>query len=270
VLEYLEKEDMIEIDGDTLSATPFGKRVSELYIDPVSGVVLRDGLKQAEPHMSDFAYLHMISRTPDLAPKMHPRRHEMSLLSRLVDEHRPEFILPIPDDSSGDDYEIFLAEVKCAAVLESWIQEMTEDEIIERFGVEPGDLFRLRDSADWLIYACHELASLFRLRDKLKRLEELRSRVESGVKHELLPLVRLEGIGRVRGRALYNAGLKTLEDLRRAPIERIASVPTIGPAIAKKVKEQVGGVVSSEEWARIKEQEVWEQRALTEFREGAV
>jgi helicase len=270
VLEYLEKEDMIEIDGDTLSATPFGKRVSELYIDPVSGVVLRDGLKQAEPHMSDFAYLHMISRTPDLAPKMHPRRHEMSLLSRLVDEHRPEFILPIPGDSSGDDYEIFLAEVKCAAVLESWIQEMTEDEIIERFGVEPGDLFRLRDSADWLIYACHELASLFRLRDKLKRLEELRSRVESGVKHELLPLVRLEGIGRVRGRALYNAGLKTLEDLRRAPIERIASVPTIGPAIAKKVKEQVGGVVSSEEWARIKEQEVWEQRALTEFREGAV
>jgi len=270
VLQHLRNEDMIRIDGDALSATPFGKRVSELYIDPVSGVVLRDGLKRAEPHMSDFAYLHMISRTPDLAPKMHPRRHEMSILSRLVDEHRPEFILSIPEDWSSDDYELFLAEVKCATVLESWIQEMTEDEIIERFGVEPGDLFRLRDSADWLIYACHELASLFKLRDKLKRLDELRSRVESGVKHELLPLVRLEGIGRARGRALHNAGLKTLDDLRHASLEKISSVPTIGPATAKKVKEQVGGVVSSEEWARTKEQEVWEQRALTEFREETI
>jgi len=34
------------------------------------------------------------------------------------------------------------------------------------------------------------------------------------VKEELLPLVKLKGIGRVACRMLYNAGLKSLQDLR--------------------------------------------------------
>ena len=35
---------MIVFDGSRLNPTRFGRRVSELYIDPVSAVVIREGL----------------------------------------------------------------------------------------------------------------------------------------------------------------------------------------------------------------------------------
>jgi replicative superfamily II helicase len=85
------------------------------------------------------------------------------------------------------------------------------------------------------------------------------------VKAELLPLVRLERIGRVRARILYNSGLKTLTDLKRAPLNKLTNLPLIGPKLAKKIKEQVGGFVKAEEWKKLKKGETAEQRAITEY-----
>jgi len=39
---------------------------------------------------------------------------------------------------------------------------------------------------------------------------QLAERVEKGVRKELIPLARLEGIGRIRARILYSAGYKTI------------------------------------------------------------
>jgi len=162
-------------------------------------------------------------------------------------------------------YEEFLGEAKLAWVLDAWVEEISEDETIERFRVQPGDLYRLIETARWLLYASHELATLFGHKDMLPRLAELMERAEKGVKTELLPLVRLEGIGRARARVLYNAGLKGIDDLKRAPLEKLTSLPLIGPKLAKKIKDQVGGFVKSEEWKRLKRGEDWEQRAITEY-----
>jgi helicase len=150
-------------------------------------------------------------------------------------------------------------------VLGAWIEEVTEDETIERFRVQPGDLYRLIGTARWLLYASHELARLLGHKDLLPRVTELMKRVEKGVKAELLSLVRLEGIGRVRGRMLYNSGLRTIEDIKKVPLERLTSLPLIGPRLAKKVKEQIGGFVKSREWKRLKKGKEWEQQALTEY-----
>lgn len=90
-------------------------------------------------------------------------------------------------------------------------------------------------------------------------------RTRKGVKKELLPLVRLEGVGRVRARILFNAGLKTVEDLKRAPMEKLTSLPLIGLKLAKKIKDQVGGFIRAEEWERLKRGEEWEQKAITEY-----
>ncbi|MEM3054974.1 MAG: DEAD/DEAH box helicase, partial [Candidatus Bathyarchaeia archaeon] len=46
ILKYLYEEEMIDVSGENIYATRFGKRVSELYIDPVSAVVIRDALRQ--------------------------------------------------------------------------------------------------------------------------------------------------------------------------------------------------------------------------------
>ncbi|MEM2099485.1 MAG: helix-hairpin-helix domain-containing protein, partial [Candidatus Bathyarchaeia archaeon] len=90
-------------------------------------------------------------------------------------------------------------------------------------------------------------------------------RIAKGVKKELLPIVRLEGIGRVRGRIIYNAGYKTIEDIKHVPIENLTNLPLIGPKLAKKIKEQVGGFVKKETWEKLEKTEEWKQRALTEY-----
>jgi helicase len=85
------------------------------------------------------------------------------------------------------------------------------------------------------------------------------------VKKELLPIVKLEGVGRIRGRILYNAGYKTIEDIKLASIEDLMNLPLIGPKLAKKIKEQVGGFVRKETWEKLEKEEVWKQKALTEY-----
>jgi len=265
ILKFLYEEKMIEVGGENVYATKFGRRISELYIDPVSGVMIRDALISRAARLTDISFLHMISHTPDMFPKLRPYSGEIDELALFVDQHREEFMFEVPDPwSDRIDYEEFLGEAKLAWVLDAWIEETTEDETIEKFRVQPGDLYRLITTARWLLYASHELATLFGYKDVLPHLAELMERTEKGVKRELLPLVRLEGIGRVRGRIIFDAGLKTTDDLKRAPLEKLTGLPLIGPRLAKKIKEQVGGFVKSEEWKKLK-RETAEQRALTEY-----
>jgi len=266
ILKFLYEEKMIEVSGENVYATRFGRRVSELYIDPVSAVIIRDALLSRAPRLTDISFLHMIAHTPDMFPKLRPYSREIDNLALFVDEHREEFMFEVPDEwIDRIAYEEFLGEAKLAWVLNAWIEETTEDETIEKFRVQPGDLYRLIATSKWLLYASHELASLFNHKDLLPHLAGLMERTEKGVKAELLPLVRLERIGRVRARILYNSGLKTLTDLKRAPLNKLTNLPLIGPKLAKKIKEQVGGFVKAEEWKKLKKGETAEQRAITEY-----
>jgi helicase len=266
ILKFLYDEKMIEVSGDNVYATRFGRRISELYIDPVSGVVIRDALRNRAQILTDLSFLHLVAHTPDMFPKMRPYSSEIDELALFVDQHRSEFMFDVPTEwEDRIAYENFLGEAKTAWVLQSWIEEVTEEQLIEQFRVQPGDLYRALDSARWLLYATHELGQLFEHKDILKSLNMVMERIQKGVKAELLPLVRLEGIGRVRARILFNANLKSIDDLKKAPFEQLTSLPMIGPKLAKKIKDQVGGYIKAEEWKKLKKGEEWEQRALTEY-----
>lgn len=266
ILKYLYDEKMIEVSGDSIYATRFGHRVSELYIDPVSGVIIRDALQTPASVLSDLSYFQMIAHTPDMFPRLRPYSTEFDELTLFVDQHRSEFMFPVPEQWEDHvAYEEFLTEAKTAGVLHAWIEEATEDQMIEQFRVQPGDLYRAIESARWLLHASHELARLFGHKNLLHDLDMVLERIEKGVKAELLPLVRLEGIGRVRARVLHNAGLRTLDDLKKAPLQQLTSIPLIGPKLAKKIKDQVGGYIKADEWKKLKKGEEWEQRALTEY-----
>jgi len=266
ILKFLYDEKMIEVSGDNVYATRFGRRISELYIDPVSGVIIRDALQRRAPVLTDLSFLQIIAHTPDMFPRLRPYSSEIDELALFVDQHRSEFMFDVPDEwEDRIAYEEFLGEAKMAWVLQGWIEETSEEQMIEQFRVQPGDLYRVIDSARWLLYASHELGRLFGHKDILRLLDTVMERIEKGVKAELLLLVRLEGIGRVRARILYNAGLKTLDDLKKAPIEQLTSLPLIGPKLAKKIKDQVGGFIKAEEWKKLKKGEEWEQRAITEY-----
>jgi helicase len=266
ILKYLYDEEMVEVDGENILATKFGKRVSELYVDPVSAVIIRDALRRKPTYLTDWSLLHMISHTPDMGPIMRPYTRELDELAVFMEEHKEEFLIDAPnewDDSVA--YEQFLGEVKTAMVLKAWIEERSEDEIIERFRAQPGDLYRTIENAKWLLHATHELATLFGNKQVLPQTLELRERIEKGVKKELLPIVKLEGIGRVRGRIMYNAGFETVEAIKTAKLEELMNLPLIGPRLAKRIKEQVGGFVKKETWERLVKEEAWKQKALTEY-----
>jgi helicase len=266
ILKYLYDEEMIDVSGENIYATRFGKRTSELYIDPVSAVIIRDAVKPKPAYITDLSLLHTIAHTPDMSPILRPSMREADDIALFVEEHREEFLVDLPNEwEDRIAYEQFLGEVKTAMVLEAWIEEKSEDEIIERFRTQPGDLYRIIESAKWLLYATHELAVLFENKQVLPPTLELRERVEKGVKKELLPIVRLEGIGRVRGRILYNAGFKTIEDIKHAQLEELMNLPLIGPKLAKKIKEQVGGFVRKEAWEKLEKEDVWKQKAITEY-----
>jgi replicative superfamily II helicase len=75
----------------------------------------------------------------------------------------------------------------------------------------------------------------------------------------------LEGVGRVRGRILFNSGYKTINDIKNARLEDLTGIPLVGPRLAKKIKEQVGGFVKKDAWEKLEKEDEWKQKALTEY-----
>ncbi len=228
VLDFLHREGFIR-RGEFLEPTLFGRRTSDLYIDPLSAVVLRDAL-QSKPKGDDFAFLHAICATPDM-PRFYLRRKDYEWVEAKIQE---EDLLV-----RNEEYDLLQAEVKTAALLEAWIEERTEDEIVKKFVVGPGDIRRMVDNGEWLLYSMHELARLFN-RDRMKPLAKLLPRVRYGIKEELLELIQLRGVGRVRARVLHDRGLRTLDDLRGADPDHLARLPTFGPALAQSIMKQLG------------------------------
>ena len=264
ILSYLRREDMILYKGDYVYATEFGRRVSELYIDPLSAVVLRDGLRRGAPEITDLTWLHLICHTPNMRPILRPRRKDMEVVESFLEEHREEFACKVAQEYDYVDFESFLGEVKTAMVLQAWIDETSESDLLERHSVSPGDRYSAVHNADWLLYAAHELARVLEIDEQRGHLRRIRDRVRYGVTEKLLPLVRLRGIGRVRARVLYNSGFTTVASLKNAPLSRLVEIPLIGPRLAKVIKEQVGGVVDQEEWRRL-DTDTSQQRSITDF-----
>ncbi|RLE84970.1 MAG: hypothetical protein DRJ41_02130 [Thermoprotei archaeon] len=238
-LDFLIKEGLVESYDSYLRATDIGRRVSELYIDPQTAITLLRGLSYKEK-TGTVGYLHLIASTPDM-PKLYLRRGERSKMTQLLMGVEDQLLTEPPYDPEELDF--FLAELKTAMVLEDWIDEVPDDEIYEKYGIGPGDLYSMTQTAEWLLYSAYELAKLRGLISHLLPLLTLRERVRHGVKEELLGLVRIKGIGRVRARALFNAGFKDLDDIAKADIAKLSKVPLIGPSLAKRLKEAaaVGG-----------------------------
>jgi len=265
VLRYLVKEQMLEEKGNYLYATDFGRRVSELYIDPLTAVILRNGLRKGAMDVTDFTWLQLICHTPDMRPILRPRRGDLEMVETYAEERQEEFAIPL--NQEGGDYierEQFLGEVKTAMVLDDWINEKSEADILEMHGVQPGDRYSAVHNAEWLLYAAHEITDIVGMPNHKRQLGELNDRVKHGVSKKLLPLVRIKGIGRVRARVLYNSGLTGIAEIKRAPLQRLVALPLIGPHLAKSIKEQVGGLVEEQEWKSLDKVEK-EQRALTDF-----
>lgn len=235
VRRFLEENELL-VPGPTLAATRFGTLTSELYLDPLSAIVLRGVLERAPLGVGAFPLLAAVAATPDLSPMFLRRGEEADLLGRFTDE-AAELLVKPQEPPIDLDLDGFLATLKTATVLEGWIAETPIVEITERHGIGAGDLRNRVEDADWLLFALGRLATTFQRRLG-RTIDDLSLRVRYGVREELLDLVRLRGIGRVRARQLYAAGFADREALRNAPIDRIEQALR-SPRLAEMVVAQL-------------------------------
>jgi helicase len=239
VLTFLEDQELIKTDesAGAFHATEFGKRASDLYIDPETAVLMRRALENEQPEeVPEIAYLHTISSTPDMLT-FYLRRSDYSWVEAMVNENNDKFLLQWHETNSS--YEDFLSQVKTAAMLEDWIEERSEEFITNKYNIGPGDIRNKVETGRWLLYSMHELAKLFNPAHQ-KAIINLNVRVRYGVSAELLELVSLKGIGRVRARTLFKHGYKNKKLLKPVSVEQLARIPSIGPVLAKSIKDQVG------------------------------
>ncbi|MFN3532897.1 MAG: DEAD/DEAH box helicase [Candidatus Brocadia sp.] len=233
IVDFLKDEEMVS-EKRGLVATRFGRRVSDLYLDPLTGVIMRDALHQPKGK-EVFALLHMIAHTPDMMT-LQLRKRDSEEMFDVFNAHANELLIPENEKYPSKE---MLSEIKTASLLMHWMEEEPEDKIVGHFSVGPGDIRTMVELSDWLLYSAGEICKVFGLKEDEKLLSFLRVRVFYGIKEELLQLVSLKGVGRVRARNLYNSGFKTLADIKAATSEELMMVPTIGKAIAEDIKEQV-------------------------------
>jgi helicase len=236
VRRFLETHEFLEPVAE-LRATAFGALTSELYLDPMSAVVLRGALERAPINPSSFSLLAAVAATPDLPPLFLRRNEETELLAKFTDSE-PELLVKPEEEPLRLPLEMFLATLKTASVLEEWVEETPLVEVTERFGIGAGDVRAKVEDAEWLLFGASRLAIRYQRRAS-RAIDDLSLRVRYGVREELLDLVRLRGIGRMRGRALYKAGFPDREALKGATVDRLEPVLK-SRALAKAVLEEVG------------------------------
>ncbi len=247
VLEFLREEGLITMTGaepgefapasetqrEGFAATDFGRRVAQLYVDPLTGVTMRRALESGVPP-NPLGLLHMVARTPDIH-SLYVRKQEMETYLVRMMNAEGELMLPTPEDQV--EMEFYLWDLKTALLLQDWSEEMPEEQLLKRYSTTPGDIRAKVDVAEWLLYAATELARLL-APEAVAELEQLRTRVTHGVRRELLPLLALPGVGRIRARALFNHGFAAPDAFTSATEAELARVPGIGSRLAEQLAGQ--------------------------------
>lgn len=237
-LKQVEEYGFINILGEKLEATKIGQRVSELYIDPDAAFQLIRGLHKLVVGFDDFSLLHLVASNIEMSPWVNLLKRDYEWIEEDIDEVKDKIIVQIPKEWDWQ-YDEFLRSSKTAFLLRDWSEEFKEDYLLERYNVPPGALRNKISTADWLLYGSSELSKLLGFMGKVNGINKVRLRVKNGIKSELVPLVKIRGIGRVRARKLFNAGLKNVRALRSAGEIELSRI--LGSLkVAQSVKKQVG------------------------------
>ena len=254
VLQFLKENSMIQWEGEgELLSSKLGSLVSKLYIDPLSAVIMLEALErkradrsigQASMKSSKFTPALDLSRAASKAPTELGLIHlitmtpNMDLLyvqsadgwvEEFIDQHQSELY-------DEDNYDYLLREAKTAAMLMDWIGEVNENQIASRYRIGPGDIRRTAETAQWLMHSLGELSKQLDLGITFKA-EQLAERIHYGASQDLLGLLNLKGIGRVRARKLYLSGITSLEKLKAADQADISRL--LGPRIAERIFHQL-------------------------------
>ena len=229
-LRFLSSELLIIKKGERFAATEFGKKTSMLYIDPLTATHFRDAVENvSQDRKHTFGFLHLISSCEEFFPKFSLRNKDYESASLLIENHSSELLEPISEYDCS----------RSLLALQAWITESSELSMSDIYSIESGDMHRMAEMANWLSYCLREISKHVDRADLLEELDDLRKRVVYGIREELLDLVRVKGIGRVRARILYKHKIKNLDDLAKIPVNKLAEIDKIGSTIADNIKSEL-------------------------------
>ncbi|HLC84870.1 MAG TPA: helicase-related protein [Candidatus Nanoarchaeia archaeon] len=238
--DFVSGDEML---NEIYTATPLGKRVAELYLDPYTArnfvVALRRAQTQSAEKsngINDFSFLHLVANTLEMRPLLSIKVKEWDILQEEALRYQP-YVLENEPSVYEPDFEDYLQATKTALMFRDWIEEKDDVVLMETFDVRPGESRAKLGIADWLLGTLVELSQVLELRDLIKHINKTRIRIEHGIKEELIALIKLRGIGRVRARKLFNNKIKDLGDIRTASLTTLEQL--IGKETAKKIKDQV-------------------------------
>jgi helicase len=228
IIENLEEMGFVEKKGDFFYATKLGKRVSELFLDPESAFTLVNALKNEKP-FDEMSYLFSWANCSEFTPRITvPKKLNAIILEEFNSVMKK---LPFPEEKlffETDSIGVFFS----AMLLKEWINETREQELFEKFGLLPGTLFAKTRILEWLAYSTTELSKVLNENRHILPSKKLSLRIKYGVREELLTLIELKGIGRVRARKLFRAGVTR-------PSEIVKNLHKVESLLGKKVSEQL-------------------------------
>ena len=229
-LRFLSNEYLIIKKGERYAATEFGKKTSMLYIDPLTATHFRDAVENvSQDRKHTFGFLHLITSCEEFFPKFSLRNKDYESASLLIENHSSELLEPISEYDCS----------RSLLALQAWITESSELSLSDSLAIESGDMHRMAEMANWLSYCLREISKHVERADLLEELGDFRNRIVYGIREELLDLVRVKGIGRVRARILYKHKIKNLDDLAKIPVNKLAEIDKIGSTIADNIKAEL-------------------------------
>jgi len=214
-------------------ATALGKLVSELYISPSTAENFIRSLPQIKSERDlTLPLICLASQSEDIDPQLSAGESDEKEVQYIL-EDEPRLLR-------------YIYQYECTRSflgLYAWVNELSEQEILDRYRIDPGDLFRLTESAEWLAYSYLRLGRMFGL--DVNKFETAIYRIKYGIKEELVELVKVEGVGRRRSRALYNAGIRSLSELAMADPKSLEKIRGIGSELAARIIREARKIVSS-------------------------
>ena len=229
-LRFLSSEYLLIKKGERYAATEFGKKTSMLYIDPLTATHFRNAVEHvSKDRKHTFGFLHLISNCEEFFPKFSLRNKDYESASLMIENNSSELLEPISEYDCS----------RSLLALQAWITESSELSLSDSLSIESGDMHRMAEMANWLSYCLREISKHVERADLLEELDDLRRRIVYGIQEELLDLVRVKGIGRVRARILYKHKIKNLDDLSKISTSKLAEIDKIGPTIADNIKSEL-------------------------------
>ncbi len=237
VLHELESWGFVKYNNNSYYSTPIGRRISELYIDPLSAHTIIDAFDNMRGSLTnEVSFLHLISTCIEMRPLVSVAPKHYPEISAQLSEYGHYLALEEPNPYDIE-YEKYVQSFRTAMMFYEWIGENDYEYLDKKYNIPPGILHNMLLNSEWLLHSIYELAKVYDLKEKLPEISELQLRMKHGVKRELLELISLRGIGRVRARKLFNNKIKGIADVKNADFNVLSAI--LGQKIAEKVRAQL-------------------------------